>query len=245
MTGERPLAESLFIRGIGNMLGMSHTVGDLENSGVMGLLREVLLASLIEPLLVPPYKAGTGVIVDSRGHQSGQCDIIVWDDSIFRPVYSVRGAGIYAIESVVLVVEVKSTLELASYRQAAIVATQLKGMKILKPAVQGESQEFWIDEPGLLPLHMVFGFKSDAEKSEADRAHDIANEIGQPLHQFLQVACVPGKSSWAFQADGDHEFAPDADSHYEVRMPVCGIVNSLKYVSEKRGKPNLGAYLVP
>lgn len=245
MREERPLAESLFIRGIANMLGLSRTLGDLENSGVIGLLREALLGSLIEPLLVPPYKAGTGVIVDSKGHQSGQCDIIVWDDSIFRPVYSVRGAGIYAIEAVVLVVEVKSMLKLESYRQAAAVAMQLKGMNILKPAIEGAPQEFWSDEPGLLPLHMIFGFKSDAERSEADRAHEIAMEVGQPLHQFLQVTCVPGKSSWTFHADGDQEFGPDADSHYEVRMPVCGIVNSLKYLSEKRGKPNLGAYLVP
>src|SRR5947209_11127465 len=108
---EGPLVPEFLRRSLDRVLSLARGFGYVEDEGVLGVLRESLIESFLEPLLMPPYRAGTGVVIDSKGRQSGQCDIIIWDDSIFRPLYTARGAGIYFIESVIAVLEVKSTLE--------------------------------------------------------------------------------------------------------------------------------------
>ena len=225
---------------------MADGFGNVEHDGVKGVLRESLIESFFEPLLMPPYRAGTGVIIDCQGNQSGQCDIIVWDDSIFRPLYSARGAGIYFIESVVAVIEVKSTLKRESVRQAIQRTQDFKRMVICRPPPLPENNHFWEAEPGILPLNLLFGFRSDIAGSEGDRAESVAAELGLVLHDYLQLLCVPGKDSWAFQEGGAqrNEALPQVKYH-EVLMPFAGLLNSLKNLSNKRGKPNLGFHLVP
>lgn len=109
--GRPPLVPEFLHRSLERTLALAASFGYVEHRGVLGVLRESLIESFLQPLLVPPYCAGTGVVVDSLGCQSGQCDIIIWDDSISRPLYSARGAGIYLVESVVAVLEVKSRLD--------------------------------------------------------------------------------------------------------------------------------------
>jgi hypothetical protein len=218
--------------------------GYVEHRGVKGVLRESLIESFLEPLLMPPYRAGTGVVIDCKGKQSGQCDIIIWDDSIFRPLYSARGAGIYFIESVVAVMEVKSTLKKSSFKQAIQRARELKDMFILRPWTPEHPNETWINEPGIAPLNLLFGFRSDTQGSERERAEAVAAKEGVELGQFLQLAVVPGKDSWSFSPLKQFNVHPQY-RHHEVLMPFAGIMNALKGLSEKRGKPRLGAHMVP
>lgn len=227
------------------MVALAKGFGDVEHDGVKGVLRESLIESFLEPLLMPPYQAGTGVIIDSKGNQSGQCDIVIWDESIFRPFYSARGAGIYFIESVVAVIEVKSRLVRDSVRQAIQRTREFKEMMILRPGLHDNNQ-FWGAAPGILPLSFLFGFRSDIVGSEGDRANGIAAEENIALDEYLQLICVPGKDSWAFQAGKAVPYIADVRYPYnEVLMPFSGLLNSLKDVSSKRGRPNLGFHLVP
>ena len=246
MDTSKTITHEFLVSSLETVVGLAESFGCVEHGGVKGVLRESLIDLFLDPLLMPPYKAGTGVIVDSKGGQSGQCDVIIWDDSIFRPIYSARGAGIYLIESVVAVIEVKSRLEHDSIRQAITRTQQFKEMAILRPPTPQYRNDCWGAEPGILPFNMVFGFRSDIQGSEKERAEDVARERGVELHQYLQLVCVPGKSSWRFQESGPSEFAcNDRPPFHEVLMPFAAILNSLKTLSEKRGRPNLGAYMVP
>src|SRR5262245_8004093 len=97
------LVPDFLSRSLDRITSLASSFGYVEDAGVKGVLCESLVESFLEPLLMPPYRAGTGVIIDCQGRQSGQCDIIIWDDSIFRPLYMARGAGIFFIEAVVSV----------------------------------------------------------------------------------------------------------------------------------------------
>ncbi|MDB5346334.1 MAG: hypothetical protein JWP89_4711 [Schlesneria sp.] len=195
---------------------------------------------------MPPYRAGTGVVVDCQGQQSGQCDIIIWDDSIFRPLYSARGAGIYFIESVVAVIEVKSKLTRESVRQAIRRTEDFKRMVIYRPPPLSDGNHFWGAEPAILPLNLLFGFRSDLAGSEGDRVESVATELQIAIHDYLQVICVPGKPSWTFGEE--QALCHRVQSHlpyHEVLMVFAGLLNSLKILSAKRGRPNMGFHLVP
>ena len=94
---------------------------------------------------------------------------------------------------------------------------------------------------------MIFGFQSSAKnRSEKDRAEKIANKLQVELHEYLQLICVPNKTSWVFQGTGTRSF-PCIDEHkyHVVLLPFAAILNSLKEISEKRGRPKLGPYMVP
>jgi hypothetical protein len=227
------------------VIALSNGFGDVEHEGVKGVLRESLIESFLEPLLMPPYRAGTGVIIDCKGRQSGQCDIIIWDDSIFRPLYSARGAGIYFIESVMAVLEVKSTLTRDSFRQAIQRSRELKDMFILRPSTPEFPNHGWVNEPGILPMSLLFGFRSDMQGSEGERAESVAAEERVELGQYLQGVVVPGKDPWVFSSPPIHIKVEPQNRHHEVLMAFAGIFNTLPVLSAKRGKPRLGAHMVP
>ena len=243
----KPLVLEFLRCSLERIMAMSDSFGSVKDEGVMGVLRESLIESFLEPMLMPPYKAGTGIVTDSKGHQSGQCDIVIWDDSIFRPLYSARGAGIYLIESVVAVMEVKSTVRRNSVHQTIQRTCDFKKMWIQRPQTKKHPNESWGAEPGILPLNILFGFQSDMKGSEGKRALEVARKEQLPnLWEYLQLIVVPGKDSWRFQEDGNTSYQPDPKYRYhEVLMPFAALLNSLKLVSEKRGKPNLGAHIVP
>jgi hypothetical protein len=240
---ERVVAESL-----GRVLALARSLSGLDHPGVKGLLREGLIESFFEPLLVPSYRAGTGVIIDSKGVQSGQCDVVIWDDSIFRPIIMTRGAGLFPVESVVAVIEIKSVVDREAVRQALQMGKDLKLMSFMRPSTPEHPNDFWgAAEPNLLPLNILFGFSSDISGCEGERARSVAAEpeFGVNLSDSLQILAVAGKPSWAFQPNGDRTFSPTApDRHYELLMPIAGVFNSLRDVSAKRGNPRLGTYLV-
>lgn len=235
------LAQSL-----NRVLSLAQMFGYVEDDGVMGVLRESLIEAFLEPLLMPPYRAGTGVIIDSKGNQSGQCDIIIWDDSIFRPLYTARCAGIYLIESVVAILEIKSTLKKEHFRQPIQRTREFKKMSILRSATPEYPNNYWGEEPGILPITLLFGFRSNSQGSERDRAEEVATEEDVQLREYLQGVMVPGKDAWMFQDGNPRRFAPTPPHPYhELLMPFAALLNSLKELSHKRGKPRLGAYMVP
>ena len=238
------IAESIIRANIGGLVSMAKHLSSLEHGGVKGLLREALLDAVLRPMLPTPYKAGTGVIVDVQGRQSGQCDLIIWDDSILAPLYMAGNAGLFPIEAVVAVVEVKSKLVPSDFTQIFRVFSGLKEMIILDG--KGNS---WEDEPEILPLSLLFAFKSNAlRKSEYERLCDVAEKhnILDPA-QYIQAITVPGKTSWILSPNEiPKEYVPD-DKYREVIMPICGLFNSLSKVSSKRlsrGPVRRGSYLV-
>jgi hypothetical protein len=174
MSDKPPLTlfESLFSGSITNALRRAGDVDEMEHPGLKGLFREAFIEHVITPLLPTPYKVSTGVIVDFHGSQSNQADVIIWDDAIYPPLYTARGAGVFAIESVVATIEIKSTVTLDEIRSAYESAVVLATMHYIDAATQ---------KPGRTkaPLNILFGFESDADKSELDRLHDAWNDTLQ------------------------------------------------------------------
>lgn len=243
---EQLLATELLRASLDRLLAIARKFQFVEDDGVKGVLRESLIDSFIEPLLMPPFRAGTGVVVDSRGNQSGQCDIIIWDDGIFRPLYSARGAGIFFVEAVVAVIEIKSTLRRGAYSQAIQRSREFKNMAILRPPAPDLPSGYWGAEPGIMPINMLFGFRSDTKGPERPRAEATARRERVHLHDYLQAVVVPGKEAWVFQEGAATPFRPATQTRYhEVLMPFAALFNSLKEVSRKRGHPRLGAHIVP
>ncbi len=73
-------------------------------------MKELFLNDLLLNFITDQFGIGSGVIVDAYGNESKQTDIIVYDKRILPPIIKNSNLGTYPLESVLAIIEVKSTI---------------------------------------------------------------------------------------------------------------------------------------
>lgn len=92
------------------LLDEAASLKGLDHNGLKGGLRELLVSKIIGPLLPTHFVVGSGVVVNQARMQSGQTDVVIADGRIMRPLIGEGKDSVFAAESVIVVVEVKSWL---------------------------------------------------------------------------------------------------------------------------------------
>lgn len=100
-------------------------IGNVEHRGEKGMLRELVLRRLLVSILPPHFGVGTGVIVDKWQRQSSQVDLIVYDRRFLPALLNENERGIFPIDIVLRVMEVKSILDKDGIHQTLDLAWQL------------------------------------------------------------------------------------------------------------------------
>lgn len=80
------------------------------HGGEQGRVLEQAVSDALRRFLPERFSVGTGFVINSGGEISKQCDIIIWDRLMTYNPFSYAGQVVFPIESVVAVVEVKTTL---------------------------------------------------------------------------------------------------------------------------------------
>lgn len=75
-----------------------------------GEIRELFINELLSNFVTDQFGIGTGIIVDYIGNQSHQMDIIIYDKRLLPPMIKNSKLGVYPLESVLAVIEVKSSI---------------------------------------------------------------------------------------------------------------------------------------
>lgn len=116
----KKLAESYY-SGISNqlMLEMALINSLFDHQGVKGTGNENVLISLLTKFLPEKYGVDTGIIINSAYVQGRQSDIIIYDKNKIANAFSLTSAKFFPIEAVVAVIEVKTTLTISTFREAA------------------------------------------------------------------------------------------------------------------------------
>jgi hypothetical protein len=99
-----------------NMARLYELSGGVAHDGEKGAFREFFLAEIIRPFVPKHFGVGSGVIVDAYGNQSKQSDVVIYDNQLIPPILLSGDRGIFPIDSVLVVVEVKSTLKSSHYK---------------------------------------------------------------------------------------------------------------------------------
>ncbi len=100
-------------------------MADIEHEGEKGIFRELFVTQLIHPLLPMQFEIGSGIVMDKDRKQSRQCDVIIYDRRLLPPILVAGGRGIFPIDSVLAVLEVKSCLKADDYKDLADGCTPL------------------------------------------------------------------------------------------------------------------------
>lgn len=89
----------------------------MSHSTTTGSLREAYLTTFLKELLPQGVSATSGVLCDASGQTSRQLDLVLTLDSSL-PVISMRdGIALIPVESALLVIEIKSTLDASALDQ--------------------------------------------------------------------------------------------------------------------------------
>lgn len=86
---------------------------EVQHQGVKGNLNAILLHELIKDVIPTRYKFANGIIQDSKGFQSNESDLVIYDNDILPAVIFGGSLGFVPAEAVKYVFEVKSTLNSA------------------------------------------------------------------------------------------------------------------------------------
>ena len=137
----------------------------------------------------------------NKPHQSTQEDILVIDSTLTPPILaSVNGPdGVFPLNSVLLRIEVKSTITREGINQFLHASSEAIKMEFSKQA--GCKSKF------THPLSILVAFKSDCKNDEWDyeykRFREVLKEGEYPpaLSGFVSVICVVEKGFWFLHGD--------------------------------------------
>ncbi len=81
-----------------------------RHNPTIGVLTEEILRSFLKAYLPKSVSVEQGFILSKEGNISKQCDILIYDSYLFAPFYRINDIVIVPYDSVIAVIEVKTTL---------------------------------------------------------------------------------------------------------------------------------------
>lgn len=214
----------------------------IQHHGLRGRMREMALCHLIKPLLPATFEVGTGKVMDSRGFQSPQVDLVIYSRSILPPVMYSEEEGIFPCEAAFYAIEVKTRATSRGLDDAIRKARKLR--KLVYTPGRFDSKGKAVSECASRVIPVFFAFSSDLRegRSELDRYRNRDDEMES--YPCLSAICVVGRGYWFRRTDGQWVSQSATPNKDEVIDFVSGVANTLPDLLRKRGRPRLGSYLV-
>ena len=187
-----------------SVLEKAKTKGLLNNSDVVGDLREALIRDLLEPWLPPYMKCVSGVILDGNETTSskpGQVDVIIYDSSVV-PSILVERKGVVLFNGAIARIEVKSTLNQEEVEKFVLRCKQNLTLKWKVSDIHGRCL---FDSPSRVPpfapMNMLFAYGSAFGSKDPDSDYRKVVEAMQDqgvesCSGLVSTICVPGRGLW-------------------------------------------------
>ncbi|WP_139167195.1 DUF6602 domain-containing protein [Chromobacterium sphagni] len=192
----------------------------INHHGLAGEIRELAAQRCVEPFLTQSYRCGTGKVIDSLGNKSDQTDIVVFHKKTVPPVLLNSQLGLFPVECVRYVFEVKSTLSATEIKDAN---AKFQALYKLKSFPKTDSNGVVIGGP--MPTCVLLAFSSDIVGDELERYLKHTNDNLPPC----TALCVLGKGYWWY-ANGKWygiRYVPNMPPFTEYASFITGLMNSL------------------
>lgn len=219
------------------MIERAAALSQLDHKLLKGELRELLVSEVLKSFISHPFEIGSGILVNQRGQQSCQTDVIVYDATVLPPFVKAQHLGVYPAECVLATVEVKSVLshdELISAEHAA---------RTLHEEVYSTNGSIYPDDQRFKPICTVFGFRGVGPEELREQVSG-RNWLEQNCAHICLIA-LAGAYSW-FQL-GCHGWLYESDgiqTGEEVKRFAALLLDNARSLSWARsrgtGEPNSG-----
>ncbi len=212
------------------MLERVKGLSSLHHKLTEGELKELFVSRILRQFLPIQFDIGTGIIVNHRGDQSRQTDIVIYDNRVMPPFIKEQAIGVYPAESVIAVIEAKSLLRKKELMAAERAAAELYH-NVYDPA---GFYKGYPSEP-YKPLCGIIGFRGSGPKELRDQKTGITWLNAHVRHLFL--ICVADKYSWAKVGYPTSIWGlkgAETETHEEVKRFVAILLDNIRTRSEVR-----------
>ncbi len=210
---------------------------DIDHPGLEGDLRELALKDCIEPFLTHSFKVGTGKVIDTYQNLSDQIDAVIYHTKLVPPIFFSKVLGIYPVESVRYVFEVKSKLNATQIEDSLKKFESIRNLKSFPRQKEDGSIEH-----GALPANVLFAFGSDITGSEIERFLKY-DSYEYPASIALVVL---GKGYWFYDCDDRKWYGCDTSDKGDLSEFVffmTGFMNTLSAEESTMRGFNPGGYV--
>jgi hypothetical protein len=212
------------------MLERVEGLSSLNHKLTGGELKELFVSKVLRQFLPVQFDIGTGTVVNQRGDQSKQTDIVIYDNRVMPPFIKEQAIGVYPAESVIAVLEVKSHLRKQELVAAEAAAAYLYG-KVYDPAgfYQGYSPESY------KPLCGIIGFRGNGCK-ELSTQQTGATWLRDHI-TYLFLICVSKRHCWSRVGTLSSPWIcdrADRETHEEIKAFIALLLDNIRTCSEAR-----------
>ena len=231
-----------------SMIFLAEDAKKIQHDGLLGRLKEIFLDELLNPYLGPTMKTCTGIVINSKGKQSKQIDIIIYDSEIIPPAILKQEAGVIPVESVLATIEIKSTLTAKTLKNSILNGISIKELGFHPSVMRSVSLHN-------IPSY-VFAFSSDlvgVNKTETQRVIEVIDKYGQGYHAPISVVCIVNKPYIYFSYDQNkEENDPDKykwdeiqsnNQHEEILRFISGILDNCYNIKQERRNISISHYI--
>ena len=207
------------------MIDKIDALSGLDHKLTKGELRELFVSDVLENFLPDQFGIGNGIIINKKGLQSKQTDIIIFDKRIIPPFLGKQRLGVYPVESVLGVIEVKTRLTKKGLLKAD------KDLEILKTKIA--ISDFLPNRPPM-KLNIIGGLISfyGNGPSVIQNLEDIT-WLDESV-QYLSNICVAKKYTWQRFKDKWHSFPRDIETYEEIKSFIAWFIDNIRYFSNRR-----------
>ncbi len=225
------------INNINQAIKESQDAALLSHPVLIGRVREILASKLITPMLPLGFEVGTGKIVDNKGNQSDEIDIVIYNRAVLPPVMWSERDGVFPVESAYYAIEVKSQITATRLLDAVRKARSVIGLNVH----WNEKEAF----PNRAPtVNILFAFSSDLSDSSSELERYARIDPTWHSDPVLKAICVVGRGYWYHRPGyAKWTFLSPSNDHDEVIDIVSGIVNTLVKTPPYNRIAPLGPYI--
>ncbi|THU04608.1 hypothetical protein E9531_04305 [Lampropedia puyangensis] len=195
---------------------------NIGHRGMEGEIRELAVRECVEPFLTQSFSCGTGKVIDTYQSISDQIDLVVYHRKVAPPILISKDLGLFPVECVRYVFEIKSTLTATELKDANKKFRSIRNLKSF-PKVDAKGNK----TNGGLPATVLFAFGSDIDGSEVERYMKHTKDDWPPC----TVLCVIGKGYWVFDTPTQKWHGVDTSNstieNVEFSMFITGFMNTL------------------
>lgn len=207
-----------------SLIAKAESIKDLKHNLTKGTLRELFVTDALSPFLSSQFSIGSGIIINQRGDQSHQTDIIILNNRLLPPFIVRQKIGIYPAECVVATIEVKSRLTKDELIKAE------RNASFLTDTIYSESGSF---TPTLIqkPLCAVFGYYGTGAKELS--VEDEGRRWLDLEERGLKAICLANKFLWLHIEEGWKFINGDRKTGEEIKLFLASIIDNLRFRAQK------------
>jgi len=200
----------------------------LDNKQKKGELIEIFVENCLKCFLTSQFGIGTGFIINHKGDQSCQTDIIIYDNRVIPPFIKEEKLGVYPAESVLNTIEIKSELTKKELLKSERKAEYLHNIYPTKIGKYSTPADYVYVEP----LYAVIGFYGKGVKELNDKQ---GIEWLKKNVKYISAICLVNKFSWINIMNRGWVFCPyNKETNEETKRFIAVILDNARTISERR-----------